>query len=190
MAKKKSTAERNKAFWKLPAPKQRVAVAKDVLKQLAAKFYKAKRGDYFVFSGLKKDINTPPKGLDTLFADLKKGGASCEVCGIGSVFASMTILGNKSNCSEFSLEQIHDGRSMSDSTMRHKLNKVFSEKDRVLIEAAFEKDGELAKDNEGCFEIPENLDKAVEFGKKYKSDSGRLKAIMNNIIKNKGEFIP
>lgn len=33
-------------------------------------------------------------------------------------------------------------------------------------------------------------DKAVKFGRKYKTPKNRLIAIMKNIIKNKGEFKP
>lgn len=125
-----------------------------------------------------------------MFRDLKTDGATCEVCGIGSVFASMVNIGNQSTCSEFGLNKIWVGYGLSDDKMRNKLDGVFSEEHRVLIETAFEKNAGLGMDNEGATEEPENLGKAVSFGKKYRLPHNRLKAIMNNIIKNKGEFIP
>lgn len=193
MSKRISITEKNKAFWKLSPAKQRVAVAKDVLKQLSDGFYKAKMGDYLSLTKLKKDIETPEK-LDALFADLKTQGAGCNVCGIGSVFASTVKLGDRISCKEAELSNcLFNGYSMDDEMMRKHMTKVFPEKQRILIESAFEM-GDVGFKNEGenwmVDEIPEYVNVAIRFGKKYKSAKSRLEAIMNNIIKNKGEFIP
>jgi hypothetical protein len=185
--------EKNKAFWKLHPSKQRVAVAKDVLKQLALGFYKASKGYYLVFKKVGKKKECSGK-LDTLFSELKSEGASCAVCGIGSVFASMVNLGDNLTTKEAGLGfEIGSGYGIDDEIMRQKIKKVFSEQQRIMIECAFEK-GNIGykneKDDYWIEDMPEYVDTAIKFGKKYKSDINRLKAIMNNIISNKGEFIP
>jgi hypothetical protein len=192
--KKQSMTAKNKAFWKLSKGEQRVAVAKDVLKQLANKFYTATTGDYLVFSKVKNSIESLPPKMDALFSDLKTQGASCKVCGIGSVFASMVTLGDNLTCDEAELpEVVYNGHSMDDEMMRKAMNKVFPEKQRILIESAFEK-SDVGFKNEGdnwtIVEVPDYVNTAINFGKKHRSARSRLTAIMENIIKNKGEFIP
>lgn len=176
---------KNKAFWKKKPSQQRVEVAKDVLKQLELKFLKAERQTYFAVSGLKKDIENPSDKLDQVFDQVFKSRGKCNVCGIGACFVSMVKLGNSIATKQVGINgYIENGDSIDDDDMRKLLENVFSEDQLSLIECAFERD--LG------FGYAPMLDQeaAKSFGEKYKHDSTRLKAIMKNIIKNKGEFIP
>lgn len=182
---------KNKAFWKMKPTEQRVAIAKDVLKQLSDKFYKAKTGDYLLFRNTP-EIDKIPAKLDNLLSLLKRSKARCEVCGIGSIFVSMVNLGNKITTNECDLDkEISEYYGVDDSLMREKLDKIFSAEQRSLIEAAFERSTSLTEnDYEKNEEAWEKIREAMEFGAQFKTPSNRLKAIMKNIIKNKGTFIP
>lgn len=188
----KNLSAKNKAFWAKSKPEQRVAVAKDVLKQIESGFYTATRGGYLSLRSVQKVYNVPIQ-LDTLLAFLKKEKAKCEVCGIGSIFVSMVNIGNKVTTQECGLDSIEECCRVGDGIMRDKLNKIFSPEQRSLIECAFEKSTYLADDDHN-YTADNNSIKKIEnaktFGLKYKTDTDRLKAIMKNIIKNKGEFIP
>jgi len=96
--------------------------------------------------------------------------------------------------------------SMADASMlRERLKEAFTFDQMVLIERAFECDSSLGLassyvsletevDNFG--ERPEAKDvhkasaDAETFGRKYDDSKKRLAAIMRNIIRNNGEFIP
>ncbi len=191
MGKKLTTETKNKAFWAKSKPAQRVAVAKDVLKNIELKFYKATTGEYFSIEALEEDIKVKdaPKQFNETIGVLRDKGAYCDVCGIGSCFVSLVNLGNNITTSHVvgTNTEIYQ-MSIGDSKMRPLLRKVFEPSQLSLIEQAFEmewhySDGEDMDDGE-------NTGNAVRFGEKYKTDKGRLIAIMNNIIKNKGTFIP
>lgn len=178
---------KNKTFWKKSKSEQRIAIAKDVLAQLKLGFYKADAGTYCEIIKLKNDIEDAPEKLDKVFVALKKQGASCEVCGIGSCFVSLVNLGDKAKTDDFLSSMVEDRDSIDDSSMRILLRKVFAPRQLSLIETAFERDEfNDAKDNAGY----EHVQKAKQFGQRYSSDKGRLTAIMNNIVENKGTFIP
>lgn len=189
---KTTLSARNKAFWAKPKAEQRVAVAKDVLKQLNDGFYKAHAGTYFIIGKMpKRVIEIPPK-LDTLFDHLKTTGAQCDVCGIGSCFTSLVRLGNSVESSAILYEQenkkVKKHDSIEDTPMRELLEKVFSSSQLTLIECAFERSEMHYNQANDTPSFKQNA--AVVFGEKYRRDKNRLMAIMQNIIKNKGEFKP
>lgn len=176
---------KNKAFWEKKPSQQRVEVAKDVLKQLELKFLKAERQTYLKVSELTKDIEKPSDKLDKVFDQVFKSRGKCNVCGIGACFVSMVKLGNSIATKQVGIKgYIENGDSIGHYDMRRLLDDVFSEDQQSLIECAFEQDSGF-----GFAPIPDRK-AAKSFGQKYKHDSTRLKAIMKNIIKNKGEFIP
>lgn len=181
-------SEKNKAFWKLPKEKQRVAIAKDVIKHLSVGFYKAKSGTYLMITKTQTDMgNTRNKQVDELLIGIKNTGGQCAVCGIGSCFASLAILGDDiAKPKDFDADMYDE---IYDDSMRPKLRKVFDRQQLQFIEAAFERtDLHIDKEHTRLRDI--DLVPAVRFGKRFRSDRGRLLAIMKNIIKNKGTFIP
>lgn len=188
MKKQLTLSAKNKAFWKKSKAQQCVAVAKDVLKQIEIGFFTPTTGDYFTVKDIGYNINVPAK-LDEAFSVLKDKGARCEVCGIGSCFASLVNLGNNATTTKgFGSKVIDSWSGIGDDYMRPILRKVFSPSQLSLIEQSFEKSWALGDTEDDVNN--DMADKAVSFGIRYKTDSARLKAIMNNIIQNKGTFIP
>lgn len=192
MSTTNTLSAKNKAFWAKSKDQQRVAIARDVLSQLKKATIIADRGTYFKVCA-NQDIETTEK-LDDLLKSFKKDKATCEVCGIGACFVGLVNLGNNAKSKSFiSNKIITDWRpvEIDDSKMRRLLRKVFHSTQLTLIECAFEKsfvflDSDAKKNNVEY----ETREKAMSFGDGYDTDEARLIAIMQNIIKNKGTFIP
>jgi len=149
-------------------PKKRVAVAKDVLKQLRLKKYIATRGLYFEpGSGEDEDLieegRKDGKDLQEILPKI-----TCRVCAKGAILASRVNLYN-----EFPLDKDTD----IDHVAANVSCEVFGESQANLIEVTFE--GYTSWNTA-----------ASKFHKKYKTSEGTLRGIMNNIIKNNGVFKP
>lgn len=188
---KKTLSAKNAAFWEKSDAQKRIAVAKDVLRQLKLKFYTARKGNYFELGLLHESIEKAPKELQEALKTVKKKGAVCEVCALGGCFASMVNLGNS-----FTTKKAFGGNSIDefdtnidDSVFRGFIRKVFSKKQIVLIECAFEK-ASFPASFENISEHTDEIEQAISFGERHKGDEERMVAIMENIIKNKGEFKP
>lgn len=199
--------ESNKKFWAKTDAQKRVAIAKDVIKQINAKFFVAQKGVYGQVN-LNKDpyrydvdeIKGVPEQADESLKVIRRKGGVCDVCGIGGCFLSLVRLGDEMTISDaFSSQDrttnaklkrgiIDDLIQVDHNRMRRQLRRVFTPRQMTLIECAFEKSTmhSDAKDKHSPWEL---RDRAKEFGSKYSNDSKRLVAIMENIIKNKGELV-
>ncbi len=157
------------SLMKLPAKERRVVLAKDVLKHLKVKgLITAQKGIYLLFNKEYADGQQADEVI-------KKGG--CEVCAIGALFVADVLIRDKITA--------HD--SIYLHNIRKRLNHHFGKEQLDLIEAAFEvKYMNLV--NFGAIGI--KAEKAINFGRKYTNSHNRMKAIMKNIIENKGTFIP
>jgi hypothetical protein len=118
-----------------------------------------------------------------------KGKITCEACALGSLFLGLVDTHKQGTLREWELT--------GHSRMREDLSKYFSKRTIILIECAFETNDRPFGSTDEAFVrdytaiAPEELrEKAAEFGRKYTSDGRRLRAILNNIRKNDGEFIP
>jgi hypothetical protein len=109
--------KRNEAFWKKDKVAQRVAIAKDVLKQLADKKYFARKMCYI-------SNNVRYSGAEDLQAFLLNKNPKCECCALGVSFLSLARLGDK--------------LSLSDRDYRGTLAPIFGKKQVALIETTFE----------------------------------------------------
>lgn len=173
--------EATAAFNKLPKAEQRVLIAKDVLKQIKVGKYKPKVGSY---TSLPGDLNISDKSVQENFNLIQ----NCEVCALGCCLLSITKFKNKLSFSELTDEYYN-------TKTRNLFSSIFSASQIALIEAAFEKrttcipwadkvNGEDAENK------VKHIYKATWFGKQYEDSTERLKAIMKNIITNKGTFRP
>lgn len=161
----------------------RVAVAKDVLKLMRLGL-NARRGDYCnisdydAISGEYVDVLSQlrnpesPAALQELIGDMAE---HCTVCAKGAI----------------ALAHIHllDGEpALPYYRMEAKAREIWGDKNANLIEEAFETSpGEsywrtLEKKGSPSY-------RAREFGVRYTADK-RLRAIMNNVIRNNGTFKP
>lgn len=176
---------------------KRVEIAKDVLKQIKAKKYKPECGVWFQDSngvGLNEFIDwSKSKVLDAKKDIVDKLEGTCSVCALGSLFVSAidkynhTKLDTSLFCADNEVFTSIDGNNP--------LNKWFTTRQLLLIENTFEyglgawsPDAVLNK-NELDYWY-ETVEFAIgKYNYKYPSSTNRLKAIMNNIIRNKGTFV-
>lgn len=167
-AKIKREIARREKVWKKATPAQkRVLIAEDVLRQIDAGKMKATRGIYVSGKSLSSPVMPHLHGMRERFLTLP----DCRVCAHGALIVSCTLYANKATLRDNEDEFRDTSRHMS---FANGLEKVFSRQDRRTIECHFEGWG-----NSGC-----------AWGNRYRTARANLSAIMKNIIKNKGEFIP
>jgi hypothetical protein len=181
----KTTAERNKAFGKLSPARQRMAIARDVLAQLATGKIVAESGTYF------DSLTFKVRGAGTQLQKSLQQMESCDVCAIGSLFVCGVLKANALTAGEAGVS----GDYIGSGIMTSYLSRFFTREQLGLIESAFETDT-------GYAESPSSLSArdAVRFGNHVNDladqlnadnyDEIKLQLIMQNIIKNKGTFVP
>jgi hypothetical protein len=168
------------------------AVAQDVLDHM--RYVKVTEGTYCegeLPKGVKSSDESAKKHID----GISKG---CRVCALGACFLSYIRLYNNVTLSElvgtFS-NTVTEGEVFESDyhEISNELDHIFSQAQLCLIETAFElhciNDDYDCDDADG-YTVEAEADAAVAFGRKYDDPKVRLKAIMKNIIKNNGEFIP
>jgi hypothetical protein len=185
-----------KPFSRLTKAEKRVAIAKDVIDQIKLKTIRIASGEYCTIT-----LDGSVKGKDELQKAFQKGKVKeCKVCAMGALFIGDILKRDNFKLNSGNFTPGESGRFEEDgfanvysSTIEKKLDDYFTAEQLRLIEAAFEEElisssNTNLRDKNG-FETP-IVEKAVKFGKKYKTDRGRLIGILENLIKNKGEFIP
>lgn len=162
---------RNVSYSMMSKMEKRVAIAQDVLDQIAAKKIIPKRGTYLTFDGYGYDI--------------KDKEVTCTACAIGSTFVAFAAReGLKSN--------FYD-----DDSMIRKMEKsgIFSQKELRIMELLFEIQTIGMDENEYSMlginpfryrNIARHIREKI--GKRTTA-SAMLKYIMQNIIDNKGHFV-
>lgn len=147
-------------FDALSPAEGRVEIAKDVLAGLETGRLEALQNVYW-----NNQSGTSDGPLREQLVD-----RTCQVCAIGALFIAEVARNNKFDF-HFRVDR---------SEMFDKLSRWFSEDQLTEIECAFE-----CRACRFC-----NLVRAIEFGKKYADPTARMRAIMENIIANKGDFKP
>lgn len=174
----------NKPWNELTKAEKRVRIAKDALAQIRTKKVEVQSGTYCdIFSNKLKEGSQLNKILPTLEAD------SCTVCAKGALFLA--------HVDRFNKLKIEDNGAFSanNSQIIDRLKGIFSIGQLDTIEAAFEmgvtQDAEhILWDHSTAVEETELAKRAIAFGEEYSDDLDRLVAILENIIENKGTFIP
>lgn len=152
-----------------------VEIAKDVLAQLRAQKLIAQEGTYCTIEYEDGREFMEQEESESLKSVLATQDLKCRVCALGGMFIGYVRKFNKVDA----YANYHSDEIIP------KLKKYFSEHDLDLIEFAFE-----GKDIRFTSSLSEDEEsRAYEFYKKYWSDDERLRAIMLNIIRNKGKFI-
>lgn len=184
---------KSKPFSRLSAAAKRIAIAKDILKQIKAERYTIESGTWLNIDPIKLGEQSNTETQAVLMQRALLGGkqtvtmdappATCTCCAVGAACASAIRLFNQDSISGspqegYELNGYDEGMSI--------LRKYFPEEQVDLMEAAFEM--RTDSDHEDASES--SLDKAVCFGKNFGNDEKRLEAICKNIIKNKGTFKP
>jgi hypothetical protein len=181
----KKLEKQNKAFHKMSKRKQRLAIAHDVIEQVRRKRYRASPGTYHRVEGVTSysvvypDTDGNPHVRDQLLTDVQKfllaTEKSCDVCGLGAAFCSLSRLGN---------ETAWNDRD------RDTLEPIFGKKQVKLIEMAFEGWKHDHAKEEGIDIDKASAKKTRTFFKRRPDPEKRLVAIFKNIIKNDSIFKP
>lgn len=167
---------------KMNPAKARVLAAKDALKRL--RYRQVSTGKYLgndwqntedVITLSKKDSNSFIDSIDArkYVNQLEK---NCPSCALGNLFLSHIRLFNNVNLAYSAYER---------NTVASKLEQYFSQKQLDMIECAFE-----GKDVCGRLFNYEEKEKCKTYYLRYSDEKKRLRAILINIIKNKGTFVP
>lgn len=197
---KAAIKKRNAEFAAMPPALKRVTIAKDVIAWLDAKKLVARSGTYLSSKSIR-NCDTEDAQTALLATDV-----SCNVCALGAVFACAVGRANEIATNDFR------GYN-SQHSMHNYLSPYFSNEQLYLIESAFECSSSFydnIKDPDYAV-----ADRAEEFGLKYSESDvvdeensdpendlieylepsktmqePRMRAIMQNIIDNNGEFKP
>jgi len=161
------------SLMKLPVRFRRVKLAKDVIKHLQGKdkIITAVRDSYFDLRCEQEYDWSYSSQVNEVVSNI-----GCGVCAIGALFIADVMIRDRAT--------VYDAYGVD--TMKRRLSKHFGVEALELIETAFE----MTPAPSCTIDNGERIDKAIRFGKRFKSDKRRMIAIMNNIIDNDGDFIP
>lgn len=174
------TDKLNEKFKKATKAQKRVMIAQDVLAQIKTKRYFAESGCWVqpnINAACEKNLKDEDS-VQELFA--KKKIKSCNVCALGGLFMSCINLNNNTTIEDLKKEFYIGDFVYDDSKISNGLNRIFTQKQLILIESYFE-------GSEGYFKGDD--EKTVIFLESY-NDNERLEMIMQNIIDNNGTFKP
>ena len=188
--------KKNNLFMRSSPAKKRVMIAQDIIEEIRANKYIANTGSYIGNVTGTENFNVHmSKRMDVQehFDQIE----SCSVCALGACLMSATKFANHIKFSDILdkrvLDQINRPRQL--------LTSLFDPEQLLLIEIAFERDissghkfargiryqrgfGKLGRFDD------DKQEKALKFGNKQAYEDRRMVAIMRNIIRNKGTFIP
>lgn len=160
---------KQEAFAKLRPEEQRVAIAKDVIKQLRLKTLKAEHGTYLNLDKAA-EVNGDAQLCDVI------DGQKCEVCALGGMMIASVLLANELKVSEvwWGGDRLY---GIGGEACLSYLSRFFPYEQLKEIEAAFE----------GWTEAEHR--RVKQFRPKLHGATKRLTAVMKNIIANNGTFV-
>jgi hypothetical protein len=193
----------------LPLPEQKVKIAEDVMALLDAKKIQAKNGKYISTPNIDfdevygyEDDEDGTEIIDELVIErlyrewdhTEAGGiSSCGVCQIGGLF-----VGALDTFNSLKLEDIHHGEP-EDFEMTSYLERWWTEDELRIMEAAFEgqwhadDEDKHVKDQDGDTDwncVRAEVQAAFDFAETHFGGEDAMRKILNNIIRNKGDFRP
>lgn len=154
----------------------KIDIARDVLLQLKSNRFLASPGTYCQISN---DLHVLDQGVSFKEVFTQKQSIKCNVCALGAMFVSLINIQN-----EYSVGKMtHYGIDF------RRLREVFGSRSMSLIESAFETTPMRDVVQECVTTIPQSeLEAAATWGSRYLDSTDRMRAIMKNIIRNKGDF--
>lgn len=172
-------AKKNARFNRASATNKRIAIAQDVLKWIWD-------GKIIPYAGIYLSRFEALTKADMAKAETRVDGGKCRACALGALFAChVERVGGVDNF----------WRGFGDERMREKLSPYFDKYQLLLIECAFEKNAGFMyvepddRDLRGA-ELMEAAKRAEAFGRTFPNEHSRMRGIMENIIANKGTFVP
>lgn len=171
----KMTEAKNKKFSEMTKNEKRVALAQDVLASLKSNKYIATTGTY-----VEVEVNGEYTCLDQVnTSTILMESTTCTVCAIGSLFLSNAKQKKNKTLTSDSDKMASSLRGIFTSKEMRMLEYIFEGED-VNTEFTSKRDEVLCNDMHSFY---------IKHTGGSNSDDKTLKAIMNNIIKNNGNFI-
>jgi hypothetical protein len=179
----------------LPLEAQRVKIAKDAIALLNSSKIQAHHMGYLDsnFDFYRSPKNDDERVIDRLRRGWKRKDAVCGVCAIGSLFVGALDTFNSLKLSDVNYTE----PGMMD--MLPYLARWWPKQELRVMEAAFEGTWQGAEEEmyrrredgsvDYC-EMHRDVESALAFSRDYPRGSKRMVAILNNIIKNDGDFCP
>lgn len=160
---------------KMTKAQARMAIAQDVIAHLDSRKYKGSAGTYV---GTKRDGS---------LQELADSNAKCEVCALGAGVVSAARLFNRCNSVYVENNVWFNEREymLGGWDTKRILRKYFTETQLNRMETAFER--RLMGDYYFAY-YPE-ADSYIQWGKRYKNNTARLRAIWQNVLDNNGDFV-
>ncbi|RJQ25713.1 hypothetical protein C4577_04945 [Candidatus Parcubacteria bacterium] len=178
-----------------------VTLAKDVLLHLDK--YRTVGFSGYCSGDIPDDLNSKLNwNAQRFIAKIEK---NCGVCALGSMFLSYIRKLDDVKVKDLTLQYNHHSKPIfrveRKGVLDFKLREIFSEKQLLMIESAFERRSMCSNapdnyDNSdwskgfGYDRVPNYIAEAINFGREFVEAKDRLQAIMQNIIANNGEFVP
>lgn len=166
---------------------QRVAIAKDVLKQLDAQRIQLERRRYL--SGVLLNYDASSRGTDLqAYVD---GLLNCRVCLLGACLLSKARLFNAvpvelvASFPTFGRDKGPLGLAIAGEDIHENLSSIFDSRTLTLMESAFEC-RDMADSEDDYSDDPE-IQAAIDFGNAREPETC-VRDVMQNIIDNNGEF--
>jgi len=174
---------KNKRFKALTKPKQRIAIARDVIAQLKAGKFSA-TSIYFDFGGPSEYVLGTSAAVEANM-DMSEciAQTSCQVCGIGGLFASAVL-----NADHLPVADFFDRDMPLRQFEVNYLKKWFSVNQLNLVECFFEKWDEYKRHDYRITIEDHVINTSPIFTEGNQNDC--LTMIMQNIISNGGKFDP
>lgn len=167
----------DKKFEEMTREERKVAVCKDVLSRLDV--MQVTSGSYVDSDNeydCEHDAVVTPSECDMLFE-------ACEVCARGALLLGRVAVFNKLTWGEIGLVGDHT-ITASDSDTTNGLDGIFTYYELCELETAFELGMNLYVLGGDAYDAARN------FGHLYPDPKDRLRAILENVIQNNGNFVP
>lgn len=180
---------RNLAFQNASPARQRILLAKDVIDQIKIGRFAAMTGNWATLDG-----GSFIPSEDSVQKALLDGTVSqCNVCALGGLMVSCVLFKNKVTGNDYDYGALDfDTLHTRDNNYNAGIRRHFSASQLILIELAYEgHDGWFGShmDSEGDVATP-TQSKAMTWAEREPDDAKRLVAIMRNIVRNDGRFVP
>lgn len=189
----KQIEERERKFKAMNASQKRCAIAQDVIDSIKANKIQPTSGKWVEYSNVTETKLADLRDLqwkdssnetETQLQDVYKDMPKCSACALGAMFVCAVLRHDHLTVDEA------DYGSVYYYDINEYLVDFFKVEQIELIECAYERGkGQIFDEtSESLSDV--QMNNATAFGKKYPSNSDRMIAIMKNIIKNNGKFVP
>jgi len=180
------TTPKQKKWNKATKAQRRVMVAKDVLEHIKKGNIRPVNGNYFTLCVDEARPHTSMESLQDLILNESEG--PCEACAIGALFYAKVsehnacTLGDIDASSQWIQKRISPFNS---GGIINNMSQAFTMRQLRVIEMAFEG---LPEHENKWNPSEKEKESALKMHRRYRSSKGLMRAIMENIIKNKGDF--